>query len=62
MPVHWQLMTPPPDTHTPEIPNPSGSASYGAGEPFDDTWWQNWNNAPEMEYMGDSHVTETRGK
>lgn len=56
-------MTPPPDTHTPEIPNPSGSASYGAGEPFDDTWWQNWNNAPEMEtYMGDSHVTETRGK
>lgn len=63
--IYWQLMTPPIHlpTHIPEIPNPSGNASHGAGEPFDDTWWQNWNNAPEMESrMGDSHVTETKGK
>lgn len=38
-----------PNTQPPAIPNPSGSVSHGAGEPFDDTWWQNWNNAAEME-------------
>lgn len=45
-----------------EIPNPS-EREHGAAEPLDDIWWQNWNNAPEMESrMGDSHLTETKGK